>query len=170
MICINVMTQKMRNALRNRRYNETEGCKKTRKVWHAAHPEKRKQYSATWLKANLARYKERRRGYRKRAAELRRDRKYGEGAHAHFLLQIETQGGLCAICHQPFPSSKSTNLDHNHTTNQWRGALCDKCNQALGLFQESSEILQHALDYLALWGERRESWQQNQQPPQHQML
>ena len=35
MICINVMTQKMRNALRNRRYNETEGCKKTRKVWHA---------------------------------------------------------------------------------------------------------------------------------------
>lgn len=54
------------------------------------------------------------------------------------------QKGKCAIC-----SCKSKLcVDHNHLTGQTRQLLCRKCNCALGLFKDSSEIVQNAFWYL----------------------
>jgi len=39
-------------------------------------------------------------------------------------------------------------IDHNHHTNQVRGLLCKQCNRALGLFGDSINTIENALNYL----------------------
>ena len=39
-------------------------------------------------------------------------------------------------------------VDHNHTTNTFRGHLCHNCNRGLGVFQDDLNRLQRAIDYL----------------------
>lgn len=39
-------------------------------------------------------------------------------------------------------------VDHCHETGQVRGLLCNLCNQALGLFKDSPELLARATAYL----------------------
>lgn len=59
------------------------------------------------------------------------------------------QEGFCAICdkHQS-ELKKRLNVDHDHRTGRVRGLLCPKCNKALGLFNDSSEVLDIASKYL----------------------
>jgi hypothetical protein len=45
-------------------------------------------------------------------------------------------------------NSKRLGIDHDHTTGQVRGLLCDNCNPALGSFKDNIETLQKAIDYL----------------------
>jgi DNA-directed RNA polymerase subunit RPC12/RpoP len=40
-------------------------------------------------------------------------------------------------------------VDHDHTTNTFRGHLCHSCNRAIGMFQDSIENLKRAIDYLS---------------------
>ena len=69
---------------------------------------------------------------------------------------IEKQNGQCAICGKvPVLSPKPQNgreealcIDHCHRTGKVRGMLCDRCNTALGIFQDSETILQAAINYL----------------------
>lgn len=59
------------------------------------------------------------------------------------------QKGLCAICDKDL--SKGTRqpcADHNHTTKAARGILCHSCNCAIGLLQDSTAILNKAMEYL----------------------
>lgn len=62
------------------------------------------------------------------------------------------QNGLCAICNKPQysapPFITKLVVDHDHKTNKVRGLLCNKCNQALGLFQDNIENLKNAVKYL----------------------
>lgn len=39
-------------------------------------------------------------------------------------------------------------LDHCHNTNTFRGWLCKNCNMGLGMFKDSKDYMQRALDYL----------------------
>ena len=39
-------------------------------------------------------------------------------------------------------------LDHNHTTNKFRGWICDNCNVAIGRFADSVSSLKKAMNYL----------------------
>ena len=56
----------------------------------------------------------------------------------------EWVSGPCSIC------KKDTDkvLDHCHTTGKIRGVLCRQCNQAIGLFRESKELIKQAVRYL----------------------
>ena len=69
-----------------------------------------------------------------------------------FHEMIDAQGGRCAICCDLFKPAKKTKLtihvDHCHQTMKVRGILCAKCNVALGLFSDSAERLQAAINYL----------------------
>jgi hypothetical protein len=56
----------------------------------------------------------------------------------------EAQGGLCAICRK----AKVLVPDHKHGIKVVRGLLCHKCNQGIGYFDDSPELLQSAIDYL----------------------
>lgn len=60
---------------------------------------------------------------------------------------------VCDICGQPerqFRNGvrKLLAKDHNHATGEWRGLLCSRCNQAIGLFADNVHLLQRAIDYL----------------------
>lgn len=60
------------------------------------------------------------------------------------------QQGCCAICFRHQSEFKYTLcVDHDHKTNQVRGLLCNPCNQAIGLLQDSPVITDNATVYLS---------------------
>jgi arginyl-tRNA--protein-N-Asp/Glu arginylyltransferase len=71
---------------------------------------------------------------------------------ADYELIFNKQNGLCAICgtNKSHRSDVSYNLfvDHCHTTGKVRGLLCHHCNTGLGHFQDNSNYLQKAIEYL----------------------
>jgi len=64
-----------------------------------------------------------------------------------FELMLKSQNGYCAICQLPF-EGQQINVDHCHSTGKVRGLLCSGCNRGLGSFQDRSEVLRRAADYL----------------------
>jgi hypothetical protein len=61
----------------------------------------------------------------------------------------EEQDGKCKICLTAITyKGQATHIDHSHTTNEVRGILCNKCNQALGLFHDDTDNLNRAITYL----------------------
>ena len=64
---------------------------------------------------------------------------------------ITAQNGACAICLEPFKSTRDTHVDHNHETGQVRQLLCTMCNHGVGNFKERPINLQRAIEYLQRW-------------------
>jgi hypothetical protein len=70
---------------------------------------------------------------------------------------LASQGGVCAICKGveivaiEYRTGVPRNLavDHCHSTGTIRGILCSSCNQGIGHFRDSAEILAAAAEYLA---------------------
>lgn len=58
------------------------------------------------------------------------------------------QLGTCAICNRECTLNKRLSIDHDHTTNQIRGLLCDPCNTGLGKFKDDPSLFYAAADYL----------------------
>ena len=54
----------------------------------------------------------------------------------------------CGICGQ----EDNLHIDHDHATSIVRGLLCGKCNKAIGLLLEDSEIVLKAFKYLERHG------------------
>lgn len=67
--------------------------------------------------------------------------------------KLSLQKGQCAICLKPFGEFSRPNVDHNHETGQVRGLLCQNCNAGLGMFQDSSKLLELASAYLRFHNE-----------------
>ncbi len=62
---------------------------------------------------------------------------------------FELQGRKCASCGSLEPrSKKGWAIDHNHETDEIRGILCQPCNVALGMVEESIERLHQLEAYL----------------------
>lgn len=81
-------------------------------------------------------------------------KRYGTTVEEYNLL-LERQSMVCAICKKKETSvDKRTGLtkrlfvDHCHATNKIRGLLCQKCNFALGLFEDNLSSLSNAIEYL----------------------
>jgi len=62
------------------------------------------------------------------------------------------QHGKCAICRRPIrkqstksETRRSAFVDHDHKTGRVRGLLCQRCNCALGLFQDDPKLLKRAI-------------------------
>jgi hypothetical protein len=67
--------------------------------------------------------------------------------------QLSKQGNVCAICKQLETTVIrgkviAMSVDHDHNTGRARGLLCTSCNRGLGLFRDSEDILQAAIQYL----------------------
>jgi len=76
---------------------------------------------------------------------------YGVGSTAGKYLRnelLKIQEYKCAICDEKFKTKRTTNMDHNHKTNDIRGLLCNNCNSILGFSKENIEILQKSIKYL----------------------
>ena len=67
---------------------------------------------------------------------------------------LASQGGLCAVCKKPeyykhqSGKTKSLSVDHCHTTGKVRGLLCGDCNRAIGLLNDSIDLLLDAATYI----------------------
>ena len=66
---------------------------------------------------------------------------YGEPIE-NKIACLEAQGYKCANqgCLKPIDMT-SGHQDHNHETEERRGVLCQKCNQALGLLKDNSTVI-----------------------------
>lgn len=58
--------------------------------------------------------------------------------------EVKKQNGKCAIC----AVREIKHIDHDHTTNQYRGLLCQECNTGLGKLGDTIEGVEAALTYL----------------------
>ncbi len=76
-------------------------------------------------------------------------RKVERKAAGHANPTGETRSGPCEICLQ---HADCLRLDHCHDTGAARGWLCNKCNLALGGFDDSPKLLAAALNYLQVKG------------------
>ena len=111
-----------------------------------------KAKSRAWTKANPERVREhsRKRAEAGKFREYLLKYKYGLTMEQYDAL-FAAQGGVCAICGRPEAGReghKNLAVDHCHTSNAVRGLLCHSCNRALGLLQDSAEVLEKALAYL----------------------
>jgi DNA-directed RNA polymerase subunit RPC12/RpoP len=65
--------------------------------------------------------------------------------------------GRCYICKRIMRSPENKQgqaldvvaIDHDHKTGKMRGLLCNRCNKAIGLFEEDIKILEEAIKYLS---------------------
>jgi hypothetical protein len=77
-------------------------------------------------------------------------------AHLKKLAPPIPKDYRCPICNRNEVEAKGHNMnkkgvwcaDHNHSTNEFRGWICHKCNLGLGNFADSVERLQSAIKYL----------------------
>jgi hypothetical protein len=69
-----------------------------------------------------------------------------------FIAEMEKQQGKCRVCkvilsHDSVDTTPT--LDHVHdASKRFRGVLCPMCNTGLGLFRDTPEFLQSAIQYL----------------------
>lgn len=85
--------------------------------------------------------------YRKRHNEYLKESRYGI-TQEQFDQMLLNQSNKCKICDTEFKSSKDTHIDHSHDTNRVRGLLCNNCNMALGQFNDNTDIMDKAIEYL----------------------
>jgi hypothetical protein len=87
-----------------------------------------------------------------RAVALGRQRRFGISP-TEFDSLMKKQNSLCAICGNLETVTwkgkvKKLAVDHDHITGKIRSLLCQKCNMALGSFNDSIELLEKAIHYL----------------------
>ena len=64
-----------------------------------------------------------------------------------FFELLRDQNSTCAICGTAI-NRDNAHVDHCHNNGQVRGLLCSKCNQAIGLLQDSEVIIKKAAEYV----------------------
>ena len=72
---------------------------------------------------------------------------------ADYDLMLDSQAGVCAICHQAetrmkFGKPTQLAVDHDHKTGETRGLLCHKCNAGVGQFNDDPSLLRAATQYI----------------------
>ena len=78
-------------------------------------------------------------------------RKYGISIEEYESLKLK-QNNLCAICNKK--DTQPLSVDHDHSTGEIRGLLCNRCNQGLGFFKDNIENLRNAERYLIKNGKK----------------
>ncbi len=63
-----------------------------------------------------------------------------------YTTLINRSQGLCEVCNTPMGDKRC--IDHNHSTGEIRGVLCNKCNTALGLVGDNTTTLTKLIQYL----------------------
>ncbi len=121
-------------------------------AWRRRNPDKVRKYRATYDQKHPIKVEEK--NFRTKVFFLRKiDLTFDE-----FKAMLNEQKGLCAICgkeetlkHQS-GTPRLLCIDHDHDTNVVRGLLCQKCNSAIGFFNDDSDIIMRAAEYLKKYG------------------
>lgn len=109
------------------------------KEWRKKNPEKAKAIQKKHTSTAL---------FKKKSYEYHLKRKFGLTIEQYDTLLLK-QENRCAICdkHQ-LELGKRLDIDHDHISGKIRGLLCNACNQGIGLFGDSKELVTRALNYL----------------------
>ena len=90
---------------------------------------------------NSCRYKK----YPRKADARRLERvKYCYGLEAHEYKEMVRTTPHCPIC----GSEEPLVVDHDHSTKEVRGLICQPCNKGLGFFRDNIESMKNAIAYL----------------------
>lgn len=149
--CSKCLQEKPLDAFRPYAYKRRDGTHKIRSICHQcdldrSNNAREKAYKIEWARRNP----EKCAAYNKSQTAKRREA-------ASFDERLTTQNGVCAICHQPETirmlngTLRPLSMDHDHTTKQWRGLLCGRCNAGLGMFMDDIPLMQAAIAYLEQW-------------------
>jgi len=121
---------------------------KKQKEWRAKNKEKFREYQNKSRKKNQQKYTEKNKLWRKNNPDKYRShclkQKHGITLEIYKKMQLE-QNNKCFICQK---ENYHLYVDHCHISNKIRGLLCNNCNIALGLFYDSQDSLQRAIEYL----------------------
>jgi hypothetical protein len=77
--------------------------------------------------------------------------KYGISREV-YDAKCDSQDGCCAICGIS-RSEITLHLDHDHYSKALRAFLCVRCNQGLGNFLDSPELLEIAASYIRAYAD-----------------
>ena len=80
----------------------------------------------------------------KEAAYRYNIKKYGLTVEQYEQMH-SAQEGKCRICQC---SPERLSVDHCHKTGAVRGLLCGKCNSALGMVDDSADVLKNMIEYV----------------------
>ena len=83
---------------------------------------------------------------------LRRKYGIGLGEYENLLKMQKHKCGVCGASESIGRGGQVTRLcvDHDHLTGAVRGLLCSKCNAAIGLLKDDSEIIKRAVKWVAM--------------------
>lgn len=123
--------------------------KEYRKQYYIKNKQKSIKQSANWNSNNkearkntIFKYESSKKG--KMAKRKKVLKKYGLTLENYETL-YKNQEGKCAICETHY---EVLCVDHDHKTNKVRGLLCKSCNKGLGIFGDTENGVQKALQYL----------------------
>ena len=118
--------------------NYCKECSKKRfKEYHTTNIDKRKEYQKEYRKNNKDKIKNTNILWRYSISSQEADEMFMQ------------QGCKCAICSKVIIKTKDRHIDHCHSSGQVRGILCAKCNTAIGLLNEDTNIMISAISYVA---------------------
>lgn len=91
----------------------------------------------------------------KRAKGYRLKAQYGLSLE-EYAAMLEAQNGVCAICLKLETSRSnpkcerpdSLRVDHCHVTGKNRGLLCSECNFGISKFDDDTDLMRKAIEYL----------------------
>ena len=110
--------------------------------------EQRKKYR----EKNKDKIKNRSKIYNAKSVDIRREyllKKTFKISLSDYNSILENQNFSCKICLRKADTfKKNLSVDHCHKTEKIRGLLCDGCNRSLGVFKDSVENLERAIEYL----------------------
>lgn len=110
------------------------------KEWENKNKEKRREIKKRWRQNNRSLSKK---IHRNSALKF----KYGI-TQTEYEEILSHQGGVCACCSR-FPDNKrNLGVDHDHSSGEIRGLLCDHCNVGIGRLGDCEEGVFAALAYL----------------------
>ena len=126
-------------------------------LWRKENAERLREINKRSREKHKAKYATVAKAHREANPEMYRARRrktnYGI-ENEHFERLMYEQQGCCAICKMAFvidgKKSQVPVVDHNHTTGAIRGLLCLKCNNAIGLLQDSVQVILNAAEYLKM--------------------
>lgn len=115
--------------------------------------------SNSWRKRNPEKVKEiKRNTYLRHIGKYNQEailRKYKNITREDYEKLLNYHNNKCGICNREETrivrkdgTASPLSIDHDHKTGKIRGLLCNKCNRALGYFEDSITSLMNAIDYL----------------------
>lgn len=115
--------------------------------------------SVAWYKANTEIERLKKRSWRQNNPDKVKNQNRRDSLKIYGLsikdweILFENQNGVCAICDMPETLIdkgilRRLAVDHCHETGKVRSLLCSKCNQAIGLLNDNSKLLDKAASYL----------------------